>query len=149
MSFPDLSLKTRRHAIRKLAARDASRGLTLTCIDPAPPREIEEVPDVVIRRSVLGSDAITLATSLDEKDVLFIDGAHSVFNGTDAPFLFLHVLPRGKPGVVIHVRDIMLSCEYDAVFSEGEPSLPVYWLSRKGRATHGTSCWMRRGAGCN
>jgi Methyltransferase domain len=154
------------HIMRR-AARDAGLELALTCIDPAPRREIDDVANVVIRHSVLESNAIALAASLEEKDVLSIDGPHYVFNGTDVPFLLLEVLPRVKLGVVIHVHDIMLPYEYDALFSERnyseqyllaglllggdnwEPLLPVYWLSREGRATHGTSFWMRRGAGHN
>ncbi len=69
-----------------------------------------------------------------------------------------------KPGVIVHVHDIMLPYEYDALFSERnyneqyllaglllggtdwEPLLPVYWLSRAGRMAHGASFWLRRRA---
>jgi len=72
------------------------------------------------------------------------------------------VLPLLAPGVVVHVHDVMLPYEYDALFSERnyneqylvaglllggaawEPLLPVYWLSRQGRMAHGASFWMRR-----
>jgi predicted O-methyltransferase YrrM len=149
------------HIMRR-AARDAGLELHITCIDPAPRREIDEVADTVIRRSVLESDAVELAGQLGAGDVLFIDGSHYAFNGTDVPFLFLEVLPQLKPGVVVHVHDIMLPYEYDALFSSRnyneqyvlagllmggtiwEPLLPVYWLSRAGRIAHGASFWMRR-----
>ena len=149
------------HIIRQ-AARDAGLQLQITSIDPAPRREIDDVADVVIRSSVLDTNAAQIAASLQANDVLFIDGSHYVFNGTDVPFLFLEVLPRVKPGVVVHVHDIMLPYEYDALFSarnyneqyvlaglllggtDWEPLLPVYWLSRAGRMAHGASFWMRR-----
>jgi predicted O-methyltransferase YrrM len=150
------------HIMRR-AARDAGLDLHITCIDPVPRRTIDEVADVVIRRSVLDTEAVTLAAELEPKDILFIDGSHYAFNGTDVPFLLLEVLPRVKPGVIVHVHDIMLPFEYDALFSERnyneqyvlaglllggadwEPLLPVYWLSHDGRMAHGASFWMRRG----
>jgi hypothetical protein len=151
------------HIMRR-AASDAGLALHITCIDPVPRREIESVADVIDRRSVLETEPSELAAALEAGDMLFIDGSHYAFNGTDAPFLLLEVLPLLKPGVVVHVHDIMLPYEYDALFSERnyneqyllaglllggsdwEPLLPVYWLSRAGRMTHGASFWLRRRA---
>jgi len=145
--------------IMRHAARDAGLELHITCIDPVPRREIESVADNVLRRSVLETEPAELAAGLEAGDVLFIDGSHYAFNGTDAPFLLLEVLPL----VVVHIHDIMLPYEYDALFSERnyneqylvaglllggsnwEPLLPVYWLSRAGRMAHGASLWLRRG----
>jgi predicted O-methyltransferase YrrM len=150
--------------IMRHAASDAGLDLHITCIDPAPRREIESVADTIDRRSVLETEPSEIANALAPSDVLFIDGSHYAFNGTDAPFLLLEVLPLLKPGVVVHVHDIMLPYEYDALFSERnyneqyllaglllggadwEPLLPVYWLSRAGRMAHGASFWLRRRA---
>lgn len=150
------------HIMRR-AARDGGIDLHIACIDPAPRREIESVADAIERRSVIDIQPSALAASLAPDDVLFIDGSHYAFNGTDAPFLLLEVLPLLAPGVVVHVHDVMLPYEYDALFSQRnyneqylvaglllggadwEPLLPVYWLSRAGRMAHGTSLWLRRG----
>ncbi|HEY3918866.1 MAG TPA: class I SAM-dependent methyltransferase [Stellaceae bacterium] len=149
------------HIMRR-AASDAGLDLHITCLDPEPRREIESVADTIERRSVLEAEPAALAAGLAPGDVLFIDGSHYAFNGTDAPYLLLEVLPLLRPGVVVHVHDIMLPYEYDALFSERnyneqyllaglllggaawEPLLPVYWLSRAGRMAHGASFWMRR-----
>jgi methyltransferase family protein len=149
------------HIMRR-AASDAGLDLDITCIDPEPRREIESVATVIQRRSVLETEPDALAAALAPDDVLFIDGSHYAFNGTDASFLLLEVLPLLQPGVIVHVHDIMLPYEYDALFSERnyneqylvaglllggsdwEPLLPVYWLSRAGRMAHGASFWMRR-----
>jgi hypothetical protein len=149
------------HIMRR-AAGDAGLDLHITCIDPSPRREIESVADVIERRSVLEIAPAKLAASVGPGDILFIDGSHYAFNGTDAPFLLLEVLPLLQPGAIVHVHDIMLPYEYDALFSERnyneqyllaglllggadwEPLLPVYWLSRAGRMAHGASFWMRR-----
>jgi hypothetical protein len=45
-------------------------------------------------------------------DILFIDTSHTVKIGGDVNYLFLEVLPRIKPGVLVHVHDIFLPFEY-------------------------------------
>jgi hypothetical protein len=45
-------------------------------------------------------------------DMLFIDSSHTVKIGGDVNYLFLEVLPRLKPGVIVHVHDIFLPFDY-------------------------------------
>jgi hypothetical protein len=151
--------------IFRQAARDAALDLHITCIDPQPRRSVDAAADVMIRRSVLDG-GVDIPAELHPGDMLFIDGSHHAFNGTDVPYLFLEVLPSLKPGVVVHVHDIMLPYEYPSLFtargyneqyvlaalllggSSWEPLLPVYWLSRRGRLPPpGSSFWMRRSGG--
>jgi hypothetical protein len=49
---------------------------------------------------------------LDDGDILFIDSTHVSKPGSDVNWLFFRVLPRLKPGVVIHVHDIFYPFEY-------------------------------------
>lgn len=49
---------------------------------------------------------------LDSGDVLFIDSTHTVRCGGDVNFLLLEVLPRLRPGVIVHLHDIFLPEEY-------------------------------------
>jgi hypothetical protein len=49
---------------------------------------------------------------LDTGDILFIDSSHVVKIGGDVNYLFLEVIPRLKPGVLVHVHDIFLPMEY-------------------------------------
>ena len=51
-------------------------------------------------------------SQLESGDVLFIDSSHTVKIGGDVNYLFLEVLPRLKPGVIVHVHDIFLPFEY-------------------------------------
>jgi len=51
---------------------------------------------------------------LGENDILFIDSSHVLRIGGDVQYLFLEVLPRLNPGVVIHVHDIFFPFEYPA-----------------------------------
>ncbi len=43
---------------------------------------------------------------------LFIDSSHTVKIGGDVNYLFLEVLPRLKPGVIVHVHDILFPFDY-------------------------------------
>jgi len=51
-------------------------------------------------------------SQLDSSDILFIDSSHTVKIGGDVNYLFLEVLPRLKPGVIVHVHDIFLPFDY-------------------------------------
>src|SRR5262249_3112312 len=51
-------------------------------------------------------------SQLDTGDMLFIDSSHTVKIGGDVNYLFLEVLPRLKPGVIVHVHDIFLPFDY-------------------------------------
>jgi len=50
--------------------------------------------------------------SLEENDILFIDSSHVLRIGGDVQYEYLEILPRLKPGVIIHVHDIMLPADY-------------------------------------
>jgi len=83
-------------------------------IDPYPNREIL-IP--------MSKDLITLIESkveeidldvfqkLHENDILFIDSSHVVKSGGDVNCLFLEVIPRLNPGVIIHIHDIRIPYE--------------------------------------
>jgi hypothetical protein len=43
---------------------------------------------------------------------LFIDSSHTVKIGGDVNYLFLEVLPRLNPGVIVHVHDVFFPFEY-------------------------------------
>jgi hypothetical protein len=55
---------------------------------------------------------LELFQQLGAGDVLFIDSSHVVKTGGDVNYLYLEVLPRLRPGVVVHVHDIFLPGEY-------------------------------------
>jgi len=51
-------------------------------------------------------------SQLGSGDILFIDSSHTVKIGGDVNYLFLEVLPRLKPGVIVHVHDIFFPFDY-------------------------------------
>lgn len=86
----------------------------LTCIEP--------YPDEVLKAGFPGLTSLipkkVQEVELDRfeelgpNDILFIDSSHVVKIGGDVNYLFLEVLPRLKPGVIVHVHDIFLPQEY-------------------------------------
>lgn len=56
----------------------------------------------------------TLFDTLDTNDMLFLDTSHVVKTGSEAPYALNEVLPRLKPGVLVHVHDIFAGWEYPA-----------------------------------
>ncbi len=63
-------------------------------------------------------------TDLDRDDVLFVDTSHTVKLGGDVNFIVLEVLPRLRPGVVVHFHDVWLPWEYHRVLFE---VMEMYW----------------------
>lgn len=49
---------------------------------------------------------------LGPNDILFIDSSHVLKIGGDVQYLFLEILPRLKPGVLVHFHEIFLPREY-------------------------------------
>ena len=53
-----------------------------------------------------------LFETLHAGDILFIDSSHVVSTGSDVVQEYLQILPRLKPGVLVHVHDIFLPSDY-------------------------------------
>lgn len=51
-------------------------------------------------------------SALEANDIVFIDSSHVVKIGGDVVYEYLEILPRLKPGVIIHCHDIFLPAEY-------------------------------------
>lgn len=63
-----------------------------------------------------GSGPLSLDEEPDPGDLLFIDSSHVAKAGSDVCWLLLHVLPRLKPGAVVHLHDIFWPFEYPAAW---------------------------------
>ncbi len=143
---------------------DNRKSKNIVCIDPEPRKSIEEVANEIYLQSAVKCKA-DMFSILKEDDILFIDGSHYSFNGTDATYLFLEILPLLKRGVVVHIHDVFLPYEYPEEFSRRlyneqyllaatvmnldawEVLLPVYAEHAAGRfgdVAAGSSFWMRR-----
>ncbi|WP_088243806.1 glycosyltransferase [Calothrix rhizosoleniae] len=142
------------------AIQQVKTPTSIISLDPEPRAEIDAISDQVLRQSVLEIDK-NIFQSLNENDILFFDGSHLVFNGTDTTYFYLEILPLIKKGVLVHIHDIMLPSEYDDEFtrrqyneqymlanlllnsSEWKPMLPVFYMYQKGLLKDGgVSFWM-------
>jgi predicted O-methyltransferase YrrM len=93
-------------------------GLTevkITCIEPYPDRlqSLLRPTDKIelIQKPIQDVDC-TLVDELEPNDILFIDSTHVMKTGSDVHFEFFYLLPRLKPGVVVHFHDVGFPFEY-------------------------------------
>jgi len=73
-------------------------------------------------RTMLQRAPFELFDRLGAGDVLFYDGSHCAKVASDVTWFFFRVLPRLRPGVLIHLHDIFLPDDYpeEWVFERGQ-----------------------------
>jgi predicted O-methyltransferase YrrM len=84
----------------------------LVAVDPSPRIPLRAGPHVQIDNRDAQALPLERYLELERGDVLFIDSSHTVKLGSEVNFLVLEVLPRLRPGVVVHFHDIFLPFEY-------------------------------------
>jgi hypothetical protein len=106
------------HSTRFLARAVADGALTteLVCIDPAPRASLAQLHIRHQKKLLADADPETF-TALRSGDILFIDSSHIAMPGTDVDRLFLDVLPRLAPGVLVHVHDVFLPDAYPSAWT--------------------------------
>jgi Methyltransferase domain len=67
--------------------------------------------------------SVSYFEELECNDILFIDSSHVIRSGNDVHYEFLEILPRLKPGVLVHVHDISLPKPYPKVYFDNQ----LYW----------------------
>lgn len=118
------------------AIREQGLPTRITSIDPAPRAEIDDLADRVVRAPFEDID-FNVIDSLGEGDVLFVDNSHRILPNSDAMVFFMEVLPRLKPGVIVHIHDVYLPYDYpqfmcDRFYSE-QYGLAMYLLANPRR----------------
>jgi methyltransferase family protein len=95
-------------------AATRNKHSALVCIEPFPREFLREgFPGLqsLMEEQIQDID-LDFFSQLQSGDILFIDSSHTIKIGGDVNYLFLEVLPRLKPGVIVHVHDIFLPVEY-------------------------------------
>lgn len=99
----------------------------LTFIEPHPERLQDAVGLMPSYASVIAAPIqdvpLERFDALDKNDILFIDSTHIVKTGSDVCHEVFNVMPRLKPGVIVHFHDIFWPFEY-----------PRYWAVDQGRS---------------
>lgn len=123
------------HSTRVMARAIADGGLdcAFTAIDPAPRARLDGLAVDYARATVHDADRAVFA-ALEPGDVLFIDSSHVLMPGSDVDLLFSQVLPRLKPGVLVHIHDIFLPDDY-----------PASWGWRGYNEQQGVACLLQGG----
>jgi predicted O-methyltransferase YrrM len=112
-------------ALDEADANQDLRDLEITCVEPFPDRlngllRASDRDRVTVLRQPVQDTDLAVFERLLPSDVLFVDSTHVVKAGSDVVWLFLHVLPRLAPGVVVHVHDVFWPFEY-----------PAHWLRER------------------
>lgn len=103
--------------ISAAAIRENGCGV-MECVEPFPTNDIRGIFPAVEKVHIskvedLGLDPFL---TLKDGDILFIDSSHVSKIGGDVNFLYLEVLPRIAPGVIVHIHDVYLPFEYKEEF---------------------------------
>jgi hypothetical protein len=101
-----------------------NQSLDFSCIEPYPRQflidGVEGITRLVPER--VEDVELNFFERLGAGDILFIDSSHVSKVGSDVNYLFFEVIPRLKPGVMVHIHDIFLPDEY-----------PKAWVIDQGR----------------
>lgn len=118
------------------AVKDHGLETRILSIDPDPRTKIDLICDAVIRDG-LETCNLSIFDELEPSDILFFDGSHRSFMNSDVTVFMIDVLPRIKPGVIIHVHDINLPFDYPDSFKtwywNEQYMLAVYLMANRHR----------------
>jgi hypothetical protein len=100
-------------ALAEASRQDPNYRPELVAIEPYPREFLPEVEGLtrLVQQRVQDVPAADFE-ALQEGDVLFIDSSHVLRAGSDVQYLYLEVIPRLAPGVLVHAHDIFLPAEY-------------------------------------
>jgi hypothetical protein len=89
-------------------------SMHFTCIEPYPRSFLAAgVPGVSeLRVEAVQDTPVEVFEELGRGDILFVDTSHTVKTGGDVAWIFGEVLPRLRPGVVVHIHDAFVPGEY-------------------------------------
>lgn len=96
----------------RIASDQFQAQTKIISIDPFPRVEIENYAHSILRQKLEDVETEWFHKQIESGDLLFIDSTHEIKTGNDVVELFLNILPRLKPGVLIHIHDIFLPYEY-------------------------------------
>lgn len=106
--------------------RAEGRAADLTLIEPYPNDIfLQTIPGVSrLLRTGVEECPLRMFEELEAGDILFIDSSHVIRSGNDVEFEYFEILPRLRPGVIVHIHDIFLPFRYPANWIKHEH---VFW----------------------
>ncbi|WP_187437475.1 class I SAM-dependent methyltransferase [Bradyrhizobium rifense] len=109
------------HCATKALALNASEGHPgkITCIEPYPSDYLKSSSEIDLVSSKVEDLDPAVFDRLGAGDFLFIDTSHAVRPIGDVTHLYLEVIPRIKPGCVIHIHDIYFPYSFQRDLLDG------------------------------
>jgi len=99
------------NAIRANKIENANYICEHVCIEPYERPWLEQLEIRLIRNRVEEVN-IAIFSQLDTNDILFIDSSHIIRPQGDVLFESLEILPILKPGVLVHIHDVLTPKDY-------------------------------------
>ena len=84
----------------------------ITCIEPYPSDFLVQNKSIKLVRRKLENCDLELFLKLKEGDFLFIDSSHTLKIGSDVSKIYLEIIPKLNPGVIIQIHDIFFPYNY-------------------------------------
>jgi hypothetical protein len=102
------------HCALHATSLNAAEGhpCAITCVEPHPSEFLRRSDRVSLIHSRVERAALACFDALAAGDWLFIDSTHALKPAGDVEYLYLEIIPRLKPGVVVHIHDIFLPYTY-------------------------------------
>jgi hypothetical protein len=112
----------------EINSKESGKASNYVVIDPYPGdtvrNKVKEITQLIENRVELVD--LKEFEVLKENDILFIDSSHMVKIGSDVNFLYMEILPRLNPGVIVHIHDINLPYEYPKTYATN-PAFRMFW----------------------
>lgn len=111
-------------ALAKNAEETGAVPAEVTQVEPYPRRELlATLPEHwTLLECILQRAPLDRFEKLEAGDILLYDGSHCSKAGSDVNWFFFEILPRLRPGVLVHLHDIFLPFDY-----------PPEWIFKDGR----------------
>ncbi len=99
-------------AASRLNSAEGGSPCHIMSIEPFPSDGLKALSGIILKQVQVQSVPVEAFTELEQNDLLFIDSSHAVRPGGDVNYLVLEILPRLRPGVVVHFHDICFPYDY-------------------------------------
>jgi hypothetical protein len=120
--------------VARKAVTDQNLPTKIVSIDPYPRTNIDEFSDEIHALPLEKFGDLDMFSQLEAGDVLFVDNSHRSFANSDVTVVFMELIPRLKPGVIVHVHDIYLPYDYpqnmcDRLYNEQYLLATMLWAN--------------------
>lgn len=94
------------------AISDGGLSTKIVSIDPQPRAEIDLLCDILDRRTLESLRDKDVLKYLNQGDIVFFDGSHRSFQGSDVTVFFTEIMPALPVGIVYGIHDVFLPDDY-------------------------------------